>query len=502
MSDNVSGTSIDNPDAPLFDVVFYGNILDGFSVEQVKASFAKLFKLSNDKVEQIFSSSRVVLKANVTEAVASRFEAALREAGADVTLENLSAQLTLDSIEEPKAESGMASKAVETTDRHESVEPAPASDAEDETSYSADNSAADVDDAEVRTVPFEFSGNGFEYFKIWIVNIVLTVLTLGIYSAWAKVRNKQYFHGNTTLDGGSFAYLASPITILKGRLIAVACFIVYGVVSETLPLVGIALALALVLILPWLVLRTMAFNARNTAYRNICFNFKGNIKEAAIVFLGLPLLAIGPVLAVVGAMAAMQEQAQEMTVIMGVVAALSGLWAAAFFPYMMFKQKQFLVRGHAFGVSSFEFQAVPKDFYRIMLILLGAGFIYSITMVIPIIGVMFMVALPVVYLYGIAFYQVSMNNLLFDNTELESHSFQGRWEIHSYAWLFFINTLLTVLTLGIFIPWAKVRTARYAANHTDFIAVGSTQNFVAEQQEKVSAVGEELAGVFDFDFGL
>lgn len=69
MSDNVSGTPTDNLSAPLFDVVFYGNILDGFSVEQVKASFAKLFKLSDEKVEQIFSTSRVVLKANVTEAV-------------------------------------------------------------------------------------------------------------------------------------------------------------------------------------------------------------------------------------------------------------------------------------------------------------------------------------------------------------------------------------------------------------------------------------------------
>ena len=40
-----------------------------------------------------------------------------------------------------------------------------------------------------RKLPLEFRGNGYEYFRIWIVNILLTIMTLGIYSAWAKVRN-------------------------------------------------------------------------------------------------------------------------------------------------------------------------------------------------------------------------------------------------------------------------------------------------------------------------
>lgn len=44
--------------------------------------------------------------------------------------------------------------------------------------------------------PFRFTGNGREYFRIWIVNTLLTILTLGIYSAWAKVRKKRYIYGN------------------------------------------------------------------------------------------------------------------------------------------------------------------------------------------------------------------------------------------------------------------------------------------------------------------
>ena len=65
---------------------------------------------------------------------------------------------------------------------------------------------------------FEFTGKGWEYFRIWIVNLLLTILTLGVYSAWAKVRRLQYFYRNTRLDGASFEYHGTPIAILKGRV--------------------------------------------------------------------------------------------------------------------------------------------------------------------------------------------------------------------------------------------------------------------------------------------
>ncbi|MFB1034562.1 MAG: DUF898 family protein, partial [Sinobacterium sp.] len=39
-----------------------------------------------------------------------------------------------------------------------------------------------------RTVPVKFLGKTGEFFSIWIVNLLLTIVTLGIYSAWATVR--------------------------------------------------------------------------------------------------------------------------------------------------------------------------------------------------------------------------------------------------------------------------------------------------------------------------
>ena len=61
-----------------------------------------------------------------------------------------------------------------------------------------------------RVERFEFRASGGEYFRIWIVNLWLTLATFGVYSAWAKVRRLRYFYASTTLAGSAFGYHARP----------------------------------------------------------------------------------------------------------------------------------------------------------------------------------------------------------------------------------------------------------------------------------------------------
>ena len=82
------------------------------------------------------------------------------------------------------------------------------------------------------SIALEFTGRAGEYFRIWMVNVCLSVLTLGIYSAWAKVRRRRYFYGNTLLDGAALDYLADPRAILKGRLIVLAAWAVLVLVQD------------------------------------------------------------------------------------------------------------------------------------------------------------------------------------------------------------------------------------------------------------------------------
>jgi len=103
---------------------------------------------------------------------------------------------------------------------------------------------------ERKRYPVSFTGNGNEFFTIWIVNILLTVVTLYIYSAWAKVRTKRYFYGNTVVDGSSLEYHAKPLQILVGRLVAVVLLglTVFGAAIN--PLVPTVVTVLLLLIIP------------------------------------------------------------------------------------------------------------------------------------------------------------------------------------------------------------------------------------------------------------
>jgi hypothetical protein len=81
------------------------------------------------------------------------------------------------------------------------VQPASTADPITETAAAVLPFPAPAGTAHAHSRNFVFNGTGKEYFRIWIVNLCLTIATAGIYSAWAKVRRLQYFHRNTALEG-------------------------------------------------------------------------------------------------------------------------------------------------------------------------------------------------------------------------------------------------------------------------------------------------------------
>jgi len=129
-------------------------------------------------------------------------------------------------------------------------------------------------------LPFEFRGNGGEYFRIWIVNLLLTIVTLGIYSAWAKVRRLRYFYGNTYLDGHSFEFHGRPLAILKGRLIVFAAYLVFAFSAQLKPAIAFVMIPLAIFGVPWIIMKSRLFQTRMTSYRNIRFNFHGTYGEA------------------------------------------------------------------------------------------------------------------------------------------------------------------------------------------------------------------------------
>lgn len=137
-----------------------------------------------------------------------------------------------------------------------------------------------------------FIGSGSEYFRIWIVNLLLTIVTLGIYSAWAKVRTLQYFYRNTQLAGSSFDYHGSPIAILKGRAIIFVLAFAFNLLGHSSPLLGLALLIVMAAAFPWLLVRSLRFRMANSSYRGLRFAFTGKDAEGYMVFLVWPILSV------------------------------------------------------------------------------------------------------------------------------------------------------------------------------------------------------------------
>ena len=218
----------------LYQITFAGRILEGFDDAEVRENVQALFRISDERTASLFSGATKTLKSGLSHADALVYQERLTKAGAEVQIAKQPAAAV-----NPKLETAGAQP--------------PAS--------SDDEPATATPTGPQRETPLEFTGNGREYFGIWIVNILLTIVTLGIYSAWATVRNNQYFYGNTKLDGASFQYLASPITILKGRLIALAVLVVYVVLSEMYVEAAVVFAIAFIPLVPWIMVRSQRLQA-------------------------------------------------------------------------------------------------------------------------------------------------------------------------------------------------------------------------------------------------
>ena len=342
-------------------------------------------------------------------------------------------------------------------------------------------------------VSFNFYGKAGEFWQIWIVNVLLTILTLGIYSAWAKVRTERYFYGNTELDGHRFRYLATPLQVLKGRVIAVVLFASYYLLSTFYPLVGALMALTLAILFPFLICASLRFNMRVSSYRNVRFDFKGQYGDAFVNFLLLPILSIFT------------------------------LYLAL--PWVLKRIDEFLVSNTYYGDKQFQPELETGTYYLASLITIGVSilFVFCAAFVIGFLGVAipqgeamkndptamfaFMAVFTFVYVFLIvfvsAFYTSMIRNHIFANTELDGVAkFESNFSVFSLAWLQVSNYLLIIVTFGLAFPLAKIRRARYVVDKTNVSLSSEKESVIDHLGEQQSAIGDEVANVFDVDIAL
>jgi uncharacterized membrane protein YjgN (DUF898 family) len=101
-----------------------------------------------------------------------------------------------------------------------------------------------------------------------------------------------------------------------------------------------------------------------------------------------------------------------------------------------------------------------------------------------------------------AYVVVTMANIHWNNTRLQKHQFESNWSVLSYMALIVTNTLGILFTLGLFVPFAKVRTAAYKASHTSLVVQGDLNGFIANKLDESNSLAEGVHDMFDIDISL
>jgi uncharacterized membrane protein YjgN (DUF898 family) len=333
------------------------------------------------------------------------------------------------------------------------------------------NSITPVEARDHRLV-VQFTGSGSEYFRIWIVNLLLVLVTLGIYYPWAKVRRLRYFYGNTVVDGAPLDFHGDPKKMLRGYALTGALVGLYSVAGQFSALAGLVALLIVAALWPALFKSSMQFRLANTSWRGLRFRFAGSLRGAyramvplfvpAAVLVGLLVLEADP-------------DSPSIRYVIGSGAVLAATLVAA--PWLWWNLKSYQHNHYGLAQLQTELRSTVGAFYLVFArtfgvlllaaLLLGllagasgaaAGRRSATMMVTTILAVLaFIVVLQVVVR---PYFMSRMQNLLWSRTGNSQMRFRSELRLGPLALLTLKNWLLTLLTVGLYGPFAAVALAR------------------------------------------
>ena len=348
--------------------------------------------------------------------------------------------------------------------------------------------------------PLEFTGSGGEYFRVWIVNVLLSIVTLGIYTPWARRRTAQYFYSHTLVAGSPLEFTAQQRKMVMGFVLLMLITLAYNIAANTGQDTAVGLfLLAGAVLAPFIWGSAMRFRLGATRWRGLRLQFTASWKEVYLaswpvfalalvwfgVFYGLQVLS--PELA-----DALQEAEEEtrrklptFTPAMAALLVLGLVLTVLCFIRLEYNYKSLLVLRTHLGAEAGRWKPVYMDFVKIWLATVGV-FLLSV------LGMAALVALAaggsvallaglgknagvwVFFLFLFGFFALFMLLLLASapaRAYREARMFLLQWNnigvsqvarfrctlsVRGFVWLRVRNLLLTLLTLGFYRPFARV----------------------------------------------
>jgi uncharacterized membrane protein YjgN (DUF898 family) len=269
---------------------------------------------------------------------------------------------------------------------------------------------------------------------------------------------------------------------------------------------------------PWLIVRSFAFNAVNSSYRNLRFHFDGRYREALAAIWPFALVPAATLLLPQLDRAHPPKSLAEMWFLF-----IPMIVAGAVYPSVIGRVKRLHADRSRFGTARMHCTARTRSFYGIYaiatLILIGAGFVVALAVGV-VVGLAMIAlgsrgamtsalisALPVIYValgsLVLGYTRSRVTNLVFNATSLEGGwRFTSTLKARRLCLLYATNLVAIVVSLGMLMPWAAIRVARYRASCLALEGEGALDHFLADATRHVAATGEEVGEMFDVDLSL
>lgn len=363
--------------------------------------------------------------------------------------------------------------------------------------------AAPLESAAIDAHPLEFSGRGGEYFRVWIVNVLLSIVTLGLYTPWARRRTVQYFYGHTLVADSPLEFTAPQRKMVTGFVLLVLLTLAYNIAVDTGQDTAVALLLLGGAVLaPYLWASAMRFRLGNTRWRGLRLRFAASWREVysaswpvfaiALVWIGVVfgLRWVAPELAQAldGATPNGDEKSSAMPALppaLWALLLLGVVLSLLFFIRLEYNYQSLLVLRTHLGAEAGRWKPVYMDFVKIWLATVGVfllcvlGMVALVTLaaggsVALLAGLGKNAGVWVFFLFLFGFFALFMLLLLASapaRAYREARMFLLQWNnigvsqvarfrctlsVRGFVWLRVRNLLLTLLTLGFYRPFARV----------------------------------------------
>jgi uncharacterized membrane protein YjgN (DUF898 family) len=308
---------------------------------------------------------------------------------------------------------------------------------------------------ENRSYSLAFHGAGGEYFKILIVNTILSILTLGLYYPWAKEKKLKYLYSKNTFDETPFVFSGTGKEMFKGFIKAVGILvIIYGIFlylifNEQTVSALVFFYVALLTLIPIALHGAYKYRMAKTSWRGIRFGYNGDRNQLFGIFVKGFLLTIFTL----------------------------GIYGAWF----TMNIRRYIMSNIKVGNARFVYSVEGNDYFRMNI----KGYFLTIFTL----GI---------YMF---WWQKDQFEFLVNNTRLEQDEdiifFNSKATGSGFAGLMIVNLLILVFTLGIGYAWIVTRTMTFIMNNIEASGYYSFESLLQAQEEYSDATADDMADILD-----